>query len=179
MLSMAGVGALVAAGFGVVHDEITCAISADYFTKMKFPQFHAEQFALPFRGCVAVIGVLASWWVGLLAGWVLARLLQPLQHVSPWGVFLKLITLIFFCAAMGGAVGAWFPQPLSGSLEEWTEACQKLAVADIPAFLKVAGIHQGSYIGAGIGFLVAVGTLWRWRQIPPSDSPLGHTPASR
>jgi predicted membrane protein len=165
LLSMAMVGTLVAATFGVIHDEITCTLSPDYFTKLKFPQFHAEQFGLPFRGSVAVIGALASWWVGLIAAWVLARLL-PGQieggsvHLAPprkaWGRFLKLLGLILTTSSMGGFVGFWVATPLTGTSEAWREVCQDLLVKEIPAFLKVACIHQGTYIGAALGFLIAL-----------------------
>src|SRR5881394_2810515 len=73
MLHLAFAGALLAAVYGVIHDQITYTISPEYFTKMKFVQFDYADFGWPGRGFVAEIGALATWWAGLFAGWFLAR----------------------------------------------------------------------------------------------------------
>ena len=73
----ATVGALVAAIYGIVHDQITYSISPEYFTRLKCIQFHYANFGLPHRVFVAEVGVLATWWVGLIAGWFNARKTVP------------------------------------------------------------------------------------------------------
>ena len=77
MLGYAVLGAFVAGFYGVLHDQITYSISPEYFTRMKFLQFHYADFGLPPRVFVAEIGFLATWWVGLIAGWFLARVAVP------------------------------------------------------------------------------------------------------
>jgi len=69
MLGYAVLGALIAGCYGVLHDQITYSISAEYFTRLKFLQFHYADFRFPARVFVAEIGFLATWWVGLIAGW--------------------------------------------------------------------------------------------------------------
>ena len=74
MLGYAGLGAVLAGLYGILHDEITYTISPEYFTRLKFYQFDYADFGLPPRVLVAEIGFLATWWVGFFAAWFLARL---------------------------------------------------------------------------------------------------------
>ena len=55
ILGHAAVGALVAAVYGIVHDQITYSISPEYFTRLKFMQFHYADFGLPRRIFVAEV----------------------------------------------------------------------------------------------------------------------------
>ena len=49
MLGYAVVGALIAGVYGVFHDQITYSISPEYFTRLKFLQFHYADFGFPAR----------------------------------------------------------------------------------------------------------------------------------
>ena len=77
MLGYALVGALFAGIYGMVHDQVTYSICPEYFTRLKFSQFRYANFGLPPRVFVVEIGFLASWWVGLFAGWFIARIAVP------------------------------------------------------------------------------------------------------
>jgi hypothetical protein len=56
-----GVGSLLAGFYGILHDQVTYSISNEYFTRLKFPQFHYANFGLSHRVFVAEIGFLATW----------------------------------------------------------------------------------------------------------------------
>src|SRR5262245_32181747 len=73
MIGIAMLGAVIAGPYGAVHDQISYAISPEYFTKLKFRQFSYANFGWPPQLFAAEVGFLATWWVGLLAGWFLAR----------------------------------------------------------------------------------------------------------
>src|SRR5688572_3098175 len=73
MLAIAAAGAIVAGAYGVVHDQITYTISPEYFTNLKFEQFAWADLGWPRRVYVGQIGLLASWWVGLIGGWFFGR----------------------------------------------------------------------------------------------------------
>jgi hypothetical protein len=77
MFGYAMTGAVLAGIYGVVHDQATYSISPEYFTRLKFAQFHYADFGLPARVLVAEIGFLATWWVGFIAGWFMARITVP------------------------------------------------------------------------------------------------------
>ena len=74
MLGYAAAGSLLVGLYGIVHDQVTYSISPEYFTRLKFAQFSYADFGLPNRVFVAEIGFLATWWVGLIAGWFIARI---------------------------------------------------------------------------------------------------------
>lgn len=78
MIGVALVGGIVGGIYGIVHDQITYSISPEYFTKLKFDQF--DYAGLGDRIFVATIGFLATWWVGFIAAWFLARRLIPGLH---------------------------------------------------------------------------------------------------
>ena len=66
--------AMLAAGlFGVLHDQISYTVSDEYFTKFKFIQFGLRDAFLSERVQVALVGFLASWWMGIPLGCSAAR----------------------------------------------------------------------------------------------------------
>jgi hypothetical protein len=69
MFGISLLGAVIAGLYGAVHDQISYSISPEYFTKMKFEQFSYADFGFPPRVCASEVGFLATWWVGLFAGW--------------------------------------------------------------------------------------------------------------
>jgi hypothetical protein len=73
MLRIAAAGALVAGTYGALHDQVSWAIAPEYFTKLKFAQFAWADIGLPPRVRASEIGFLATWWVGMIAGWALCR----------------------------------------------------------------------------------------------------------
>ena len=73
IIRLAAFGAIVAGAYGALHDQVSYTISPEYFTKLKFEQFAWADFGWPRRAFVAQVGFLATWWVGLIAGWALAR----------------------------------------------------------------------------------------------------------
>src|SRR5215213_5556426 len=61
--------ALLAAVYGALHDQLSYTVSPEYFTRFKFVQFaFAGVDELPPRIGAAVVGALATWWVGAIAG---------------------------------------------------------------------------------------------------------------
>jgi hypothetical protein len=157
------IGALVAGGYGIVHDEITYTISPEYFTRVKFKQFAIADFGLPRRIFVGEIGFLATWWVGFIAVWFQARLALP-----AWPRELALrrvrrgVALVFACALVGALVGcalgcAERPASLALAFRSYGD---EIGVKDLRHFVVVAFIHYGSYGGGLIGLF---GSLLRLR----------------
>lgn len=145
-------GAFIAGCFGVIHDQITYTISPEYFTRMKFDQFRWADFGFPTRVFVAEIGFLATWWVGLVATWFLARLAlpkfkSPQTRVIKAVAYISAITTLF--SVTGYLIGPW----LYGDRPGWYEGLQEMGVGDPRAFHQVAGVHFASYVGAVIGWI--------------------------
>jgi hypothetical protein len=157
MLGYALAGALLAGLYGVVHDQVTYSISPEYFTRLKFAQFHYADFGLPVRVFVAEIGFLATWWVGLIAGWFISRVAVPvcsppeaLRRCS-WG-FLIVIASGFAATLIGYGLGLLHGPDYSA----WESMASRLGIVDLPGFVRVAYIHNASYLGGLIGLIAAV-----------------------
>lgn len=143
---------MIAGCFGVIHDQITYTISPEYFTRMKFDQFRAADFGFPARVFVAEIGFLATWWVGLIAAWFLARIALP-KFESPGKRVMKAMAVIVAITAVFGAGGYFAGPSLFDGRAGWADALQEMGVTDVRSFHQVAGIHLGSYAGALLGWI--------------------------
>ena len=169
------VGAFIAGFYGVLHDQITYSISSEYFTRLKFLQFHYADFGFPTRVFVAEIGFLATWWVGLIAGWFLARVAVPALPAKQarFGV-LRGFGIIFAGSFIAAFVGFLLGLRLGpeSDLSNWQGFTTSRGVVDLPDFVRVAYIHNASYLGGLIGLIVALLHLRRQKNkvVPASGS---------
>lgn len=169
--AMAGVmvvGAMIAGVYGMLHDQITFTIAPEYFTRLKFRQFAYANLGWPARVFVAEIGFLATWWVGLIAGWFLARLAMPRWPVAEaLRRCLAGFGVIFLFAVLAGLTGSLLGIWHTADYSYWEGMCAELEVKDVPAFVRVAYIHNASYLGGLFGMGVALGGLFlagkRWK----------------
>lgn len=150
---------LIAGIYGVLHDQLTYTISPEYYTKFKFYQFglmnegNEAIFPNP-RYEVSAVGFLATWWMGLPIGLILG--LIGLKHEDSKKMFrvtiraMFLTMLIAFTTGLVGlafgkfylaetGVGWWLPENL----------------IDTENFIAVGSMHNFSYLGGLIGFIVA------------------------
>ena len=157
MLGYAVAGALVAGAYGVIHDQVTYSISPEYFTRLKFAQFHYANFGFPPRVFVAEIGFLATWWVGFCSAWFMARITVPsfppsvtFRH-NARGI-LVIIAFAFAASIVGYALGLMHGPDYSG----WEDLAFARKITDVPSFARVAYIHNSSYLGGLIGLVAAI-----------------------
>lgn len=167
MLGYAVLGAFIAGFYGMLHDQITYSISSEYFTRLKFLQFHYADFGLSPRVFVAEIGFLATWWVGLIAGWFLARVAVPAfprkqARSSVWRGFAIIFAAGFVAAVVGFLLGLRLGP--HSDLSNWQNFTTTRGVVDLPSFVRVAYIHNASYLGGFIGLIVALLYLRRERK---------------
>lgn len=154
---------LLAGLYGAIHDQVSFTVSSEYFTKFKYAQFgfHPAGFG-GHRPTVAVIGFLATWWVGLFIGLFLGgtALLQPdsihMRKAIQRGVVITLATAAL-CALLGLCFG-WFL--LDGAPRGWRLPPD---VVDTHAFLAVGSMHNCSYGGGVLGLILAL-TDMEWRR---------------
>jgi len=168
MLGYAALGALVAGLYGVVHDEITYSISPEYFTRLKFLQFRCADFGLPSRVFVAEIGFLATWWVGFIAGWFLARVAVPsFPPAEARPLCFQGFAIILVCAAVASVVGfvLGLLRGPNADLSAWQGFASTRGVVDLPSFVRVAYIHNAGYLGGLVGLVIALIRLW-WLKRP-------------
>jgi hypothetical protein len=139
--------------YGIVHDQITARICIEYFTIGHPPVFDTRDPTLLALGW----GVIATWWVGLILGVLLAIAARfgswpktsASQLVHPLLVMLLVVGAI---AAIAGIVGyfaasrhlVWLVEPL------YSEVAQDRHVV----FITDLWTHLASYIAGFLGGVV-------------------------
>lgn len=154
------IAALLGGMYGIIHDQFTYTISPEYYTKFKFYQFglmdvgNEAIFPNP-RFQVSIVGFLATWWMGLLIGFILG--LFGLAHNGSKHMFwvtLKAIMITMLVTIVIGLIGLaygkiflinkelglWFPENL----------------LDKNSFIMVGSMHNFGYLGGFIGLVVGI-----------------------
>lgn len=152
-------GAGIAGLYGILHDQITFSISPEYFTKFKFEQFRWANLQLSERVFVGQIGFLATWWVGLFCGWFLSRRHIPGQpRLLAWKKIILGCGTIALCAMLSGLAGYLYGLWLGPDADysAWRTMLDYLRVEDHWSFVRVAYIHNASYLGGLIGLILAM-----------------------
>jgi hypothetical protein len=171
MLGLSVAGGIVAGLYGVAHDQITYTLAPEYFTRLKFQQFAWADLGLPPRVFAAQIGFIASWWVGFFSAWFLARIAVPawpkeIANRKAWIGFAQI-----FGATVVGGIGGGLLGSLPGAAgPDWQDVALELGIRDVPAFVQVAFIHNGSYVGGGIGLVLSLLSMRRQRPSGPNPS---------
>ncbi|MBS1706947.1 MAG: hypothetical protein JST40_13860 [Armatimonadetes bacterium] len=154
-----GYTVLMSVGYGIAHDLVTAHLWVPYFT-VHHPKLVESQNPI----IMALLwGVIATWWVGGLAGLVLAVIsLFGKTDPVPFPVFAKTLrnaTIILFVLAMCWLVGMLvvahivIPEPKRRpSFEEDARA------------VAVASTHIVSYFGSVAMTLVVALKLWLYRR---------------
>lgn len=156
MLVFGMAGSVVAGIYGVTHDQITFSIGYEYFTEFKFHQFYYLDQSQPERLLVAEIGFLATWWVGMFAGWFMGRVTLPhlslrqAARLSTQGMAVMMLTAFSF------AVIAYIIAPETNEdprMPCWRNLLMVSDVIDSVAFVRVGYIHNASYLGGLVGLI--------------------------
>lgn len=157
--------AVAAAIFGALHNQLSYTVGPTYFTDFKFIQFNIAE-ALPHRIGAAIVGIKASWWMGVLVG--LPAFLFGLFTVPTPRTYLAAglgaITLVVVLATFGALAGL-----LGGIIADTTGLLDPyLAFRDGPTrsdFLRAGFMHDASYLAGALGALAAFFPMRRARQI--------------
>ena len=162
VIHVALIGGIIGGLYGVLHDQITYAISPEYFTNLKFEQFHYADLGFGDRVFVSMIGFLGTWWVGFIAAWFLARRLIPGQprHYAHRQIRMGIACIIAFGLSFGIAgygYGLW--RGPDADYSSWTWAFREFKIVDTWSFVRVAYIHNAGYLGGLIGLVVALVTI--------------------
>ena len=154
------VAIVIASIYGVGHDQVTYSISPEYFTKYKFIQFNladsgAAQHMTQPRSAVVMVGVKASWWMGLIIGAILGLFALVYRNADRmFQCAVQALGLTLLVAIVCGGIGYLYG---SGTLAKtgvswWIPP----NVVDKPAFITAGSIHNFTYLGGGIGLLVGI-----------------------
>lgn len=162
--------AVLAGLYGALHDQLSFTISPEYFTRFKYEQFGFDPAWFGgHRPTVAVIGFLATWWVGLLIGLFLAGTALLQADALRMRKALQRATMITFATALLAAIAGALVGHLL--LDEVPDGWYMPAVvADRHAFLTVGAMHNASYGGGVLGLILAL-TDMEWRRQHSTRTP--------
>ena len=162
-------GIVIASVYGAIHDQISYTISPEYFTEFKFHQFSYADFSLPNRAYASVVGVLATWWVGMITGWFLGRTRFYSDNLETAEKDILIgFGIVFFCAFFAAFLGAvtgyirayYFPV---NTFLGWEN---ELPAKTLKSFIIVGFIHNASYIGGFVGIIYS--TMMLKKKIKPT-----------
>lgn len=157
--------AVLAAVFGALHDQLSYTVSAEYFTRFKFIQFAFWGVdTMPPRLGAAVVGIIATWWVGLLAGIIVAA--AGFRHRHPtamrratWRAY-RVLASCAVAAGLAGLVLGWLvfgPNEHAPYVDWWRPA----GLVSPRRFYAVGMMHNGSYLGGVVGTVAALVSQWQ------------------
>jgi hypothetical protein len=157
--------AVAAALFGALHNQISYSVGPDYFLSFKFVQFDIAEGTAPRLGA-AQVGVLASWWMGVIVG--LPAFLYGLVAVPTARTYLAagiggigLVLVLSTFAAIAGLLG--------GMVADTTGILASLltppAGVDPSDFLRAGFMHDATYLGGVLGAVLAIWPMRRARSI--------------
>ena len=165
-LKIIGLSILAGAIYGVIHDQVTARVCLEYFTVFHPDVFHTQSPTLLALGW----GVLATWWVSLFLGVMLAiaaRAGSPPKitaaELAP--KLAKLIAIMAVCALAAGSAG-YFLQGLG----------MEYYATGIPTqirhtFYADLWAHSMSYFSGFVGGITLSIIVWRSRGRMASQSP--------
>ena len=158
---------ILAGIYGIIHDQITYSISPEYFTKFKYQQFGFEPAWFGgHRQTVAVIGFLATWWMGLFIGTLLGLTgLIFSNHTIMRNSIINGIKVVFVTAMLFAVIGFfWGKYHLIKTGVDWWLPDDLISKN---RFIIVGSIHNFSYSGGIAGILFGITYLVRKRILVP------------
>jgi hypothetical protein len=158
-----GLAILAAVAYGVAHDQVTVRLSLEYFTIG-----HPRLIDTRSPTLLALFwGVVATWWVGLPLGILLALAarigkrpkLTASQLVRP---ILRLLGVMAICAALAATAAASLA---AAGMVHLVDALSREIPKDRQTpFIAVSGAHLASYAVGAIGGIVLALLTWRRRK---------------
>ncbi|MFO0961336.1 MAG: hypothetical protein U0625_00365 [Phycisphaerales bacterium] len=152
---------VLASAYGMLHNQLSYTISREFFTCFKFVQFGLVDSPLPERVRASIVGFGASWWVGLIAGVLIALAsgIEPDPRARRRSGMIALATMLgcTIVVALGGiAMGMWRPPDAAAIASMRHGGAIPTCVTDPVAFVRAGWMHNASYLGGAIGLALAV-----------------------
>ncbi len=151
---------LIGGLYGIIHDQITYTISPEYYTKFKFYQFGLIDFETEAifsnpRFEVSIVGFMATWWFGLLIGFILGLVgLIYKDHKQMFQVTIKALLITVIVAFLTGLIGLVYGKfYLYDTGVNWWLPDNLI---DTENFIAVGSMHNFSYLGGLFGLIVGI-----------------------
>ena len=154
------IASIIGGIYGIINDQMTYTISPEYYTKFKFYQFglmdigNEAIFPNP-RIEVSAVGFMATWWMGLIIGLILA--LVGLIHKDSKEMFritLKAIIVTIIITFITGLIGLVYGEFIlvENGVDWWLPE----NLIDVKNFIAVGSMHNFSYLGGLFGLIAGI-----------------------
>lgn len=161
---------ILAGLYGIVHDQLTYTISPEYYTKFKFTQFQlaakGQAISIPERLGAAIVGFLATWWVGIPIALIFGAIALKLSdwqtmvtHI--FQAYWKILKSAMICGLLGFVSSMIYLSSMMNHTCFFIYTYKE--IEDIKSFLIVGTIHNFSYLGG------LVGLIWGGRYLYKAD----------
>lgn len=169
-LQIVALGVAAAVLYGILHDQVTVRVCLEYFTVFHPPVFHTTNPTLLGLGW----GVIATWWVGLPLGVLLAvaarrgsrrQKLTARELLPSVGSFLVVLGA---AATVAGVLGWWLAT--RGVIEAPPWVAAMIPVERQARFFGAWWAHSTSYLVGAAGGVVLSILTWRRRGYHPQSA---------
>jgi hypothetical protein len=148
--------ACVFAGFyGALHNQISYTVCPEYFTKFKFHQFHLAP-ALHGRHGASLVGVAASWWMGLIIGLFVIPAALFVPSKSAVKVTIKAFGVVAVTALIVGLGALLIASIVVDDKNAGQHTRYGHLIIDNVAFVRAGAMHNFSYLGGLIGIVSGI-----------------------
>lgn len=172
VLAIVGVSVLAAILYGVVHDQVTVRVCLEYFTVGHPPVFATRSPTLLAIGW----GVIATWWVGLPLGALLAFAARAgrgpkRSAASLLPAIALLLGVMAGCALVAGLVA--FILASRGAIRLPEPLASRVPADRHARFLADYAAHSASYFTGGVGGIFLAARVWLTRRGTDGPRPIG------
>ncbi len=153
--------AILAVIYGAIHDQISYSFSAEYFTRFKFIQFDMPWAQDSPRLGAAIVGALATWWMGVLIYFPLGLFGFMFATPKQMAIFLcKSFIVVVAVALAVGLLGLMYGYIVVGeqTISDYIDWVWP-GVSNPVQFVRVGYMHNASYLGGLVGLIVGVSYL--------------------
>ena len=150
--------AVIAAIYGILHDQISYTFSEEYFTKFKFKQFRIPWANVVPRIGACYVGALATWWMGILIFFVLGpfgfMFSSPKEMAKHLSKSILIVMLVAFVTGIFGLIYGYY-NVNETTLNQYTNWVWP-GVENPIQFVRVGIMHNASYVGGAIGLVSGI-----------------------
>lgn len=150
--------ALIAGIYGAVHDQISYSFSSEYFTHFKFIQFSIPWAQESPRFGAALVGALATWWMGVLVFIILGlfgfMFYSPKQMAKELLKSFGVVVIVALCTGLAGLVYG-YAHVNQSTISDYT-LWVRPGVTNPIQFVRVGFMHNASYLGGLTGLISGI-----------------------
>ena len=161
LLSISALSCVIAGAYGIINDYFLFKFCPEFFTEFKFVEYGVTDGITKNGGDnslnIIKVGLMASWWMGLIIGSILGILSLPIA--TPRDMYKTLfssmgitIAITVFMSLAGLVFGRIFLTDYN--VEAWGIFMPTKNILHPERFMMCLSMHNFTYIGAIIGMLV-------------------------